>query len=547
MAFTEVLTTFGANKVSYIKVPGIGTAGLDDVLGTTSDPGAVMKRIIGRARSKLPRRPAAKRSASKTASYSSAVHAHLHTPGSPAETRDEPSHGPGSCECTSPALAHETNILDRLAAAAKVLGMAGEVGNAKLIYLSVASQILEDPVSVAMKGLSSVGKSFTTQTVIRFFPEDAVIILTGMSERGLVYMERDFSHRTVVLYEAVALREGREKNEGNQTAYYIRSLMSEGCIRYVVTVKDEGGSLVGKEILKPGPTNFVITTTSASLHNENETRMLSLAADDSKEQTRRIFKAIAAGKRRERDLGDWHAYYQWIRTCAEHRVVIPYVDHLADNMAADSVRLRRDFTVLLQLIEINAILHQRNRARDEQGRIVATACDYLTVRNLIADLISTTVGASVPASVRQTVEAVAELAGKDGESGDVTVKMLAERLCVERSVAQRRLTTARNRGYVVNMEEHQGKPARYRTGDPLPGDHAVLPADLPDEHVCTHDGSVYNGLVTCLDWRKGRILDKPKPCVLCGKKTLLIEPYDSRPCHKPRAAYCTSSGRFVWN
>jgi hypothetical protein len=44
--------------------------------------------------------------------------------------------------------------------------------------------------------------------------------------------------------------------------------------------------------------------------------------------------------------------------------------------------------------------------------------------------------------------------------------------------------------------------------------------------------SVYNGLVTCLDWRKGRILDQSQPCVLCGKKTLLIEPYDGRPCHK---------------
>ena len=44
--------------------------------------------------------------------------------------------------------------------------------------------------------------------------------------------------------------------------------------------------------------------------------------------------------------------------------------------------------------------------------------------------------------------------------------------------------------------------------------------------------NVFNGLVSCLDWRKGRILEQSKPCVLCGKKTLLIEPYDGRPCHK---------------
>jgi hypothetical protein len=44
--------------------------------------------------------------------------------------------------------------------------------------------------------------------------------------------------------------------------------------------------------------------------------------------------------------------------------------------------------------------------------------------------------------------------------------------------------------------------------------------------------AVYSGVVERLDWRKGRILDQPRPCVLCGRKTLLIEPYDGRPSHK---------------
>ena len=44
--------------------------------------------------------------------------------------------------------------------------------------------------------------------------------------------------------------------------------------------------------------------------------------------------------------------------------------------------------------------------------------------------------------------------------------------------------------------------------------------------------SVYNGAASRLDWRKGHILDQPQRCVLCGKRTLLIEPYDGRPCHK---------------
>lgn len=44
--------------------------------------------------------------------------------------------------------------------------------------------------------------------------------------------------------------------------------------------------------------------------------------------------------------------------------------------------------------------------------------------------------------------------------------------------------------------------------------------------------SIYNGQVARLDWRKGTILEQPQPCVLCGRQTLLIEPYDGQPCHK---------------
>ena len=44
--------------------------------------------------------------------------------------------------------------------------------------------------------------------------------------------------------------------------------------------------------------------------------------------------------------------------------------------------------------------------------------------------------------------------------------------------------------------------------------------------------AVYNGDAQRLDWRRERILDQMQPCSLCCQSTLLIEPYDGRPCHK---------------
>ena len=89
--------------------------------------------------------------------------------------------------------------------------MVGEERCARLVYLAVTSRILAKPISVGIKGLTSSGESFTTETVLKFFPEDAYIALTGLSEKALVYMKEDFAHKTIVLYEASALREQKKK------------------------------------------------------------------------------------------------------------------------------------------------------------------------------------------------------------------------------------------------------------------------------------------------------------------------------------------------
>lgn len=444
-------------RVAYVYLPGgeSGTkVGLDDYLAS----GGAADDLLLRARSESvePELPGA--DDTMPASTPSAVRAHLHTP---------------------PTLASEQDILARLVSACRVCGLVGEDRNAQLTYLALASRRLEDPVSVAVKGLSSSGKSFTTETVLRFVPEEAVIAMTAMSERALIYMEEDFAHRTIVLFEAVALREEREKTDSNLTAYIIRSLLSEGEIRYPVTVRGPDGNMVTKMIIKKGPTNFICTTTATSLHRENETRMLSLPTNDSAEQTRNILLSMAAGPSATADFDEWHAFDDWLGH-ANHRVVIPFATYLARNIPPVAVRLRRDFRALLRLIETHAIMHQLNRKTDEAGRIVATETDYLAIRGLVAELIADAVGATIAESVRETVETVRKLAGDGSCREGVTVHDLEEALGIERSAAQRRLTTARERGYLVNVEEKKGRPAKYVEGDPLPEKRILLP-----ERVCS--------------------------------------------------------------
>lgn len=302
--------------------------------------------------------------------------------------------------------------------------------------------------------------------------------MTAMSERALIYMKEDFKHRTLVIFEAVALREQKEQKESNLTAYFVRSLLSEGRLAYPVTVRGKDGGYTTKTIVKEGPTNVILTTTATELHGENETRMLSVPTNDSREQTKAIMQRLAQGKPAPFDFAPWHALQHWLTT-AEHRVTIPYAAYLAETIPPLAVRLRRDFKTLLRLIETHAVLHQCSRERDAEGRIVANTDDYYVIRELIEDLIASGIGATVPATVRETVEAVSVLNEGEGAS----VKAVAHKLKLDRSAAARRLKSARSLGFVVNLEEKPGRPGRYALGEPLPEDIQLLPLTLPEGGV----------------------------------------------------------------
>lgn len=202
------------------------------------------------------------------------------------------------------------------------MGLTGETRTVKLEYLMITSRLLPKPVNGVVKGLSSSGKSFPLVCVVRLFPDEAVLVMTGISERAMVYTQDPVSHRTVILYGAVALREGREQTDDNQTAYLMRSLLSEEEIRYPTVAKGPDGQMQTTWIVKEGPTNL-ITTTSVSLHGENETRMLSLDSDDSEQQTAAVLLAECGdGDRPDPELQPWHDLQCWLAG-ANHDVVIP--------------------------------------------------------------------------------------------------------------------------------------------------------------------------------------------------------------------------------
>jgi hypothetical protein len=361
-------------------------------------------------------------------------------------------------------LAREPDILNLAAETVAALGVAGERSSVELVFLAMVSRLLPRPVSLAVKGPSSAGKSFLVEQTLRLFPDDTYFSLTAMSERALAYSEEPLAHRMLVLYEAAG-------QSGDMGSYLMRSLLSEGCIRYETVEKAKDG-MRARLIERPGPTGLIVTTTKASLHPENETRMLSLTISDTKDQTRAVFQALANGPLPDPDLAPWLALQRWI-ALGECRVSVPFAHALAVLMPPTAVRLRRDFGLLLTLIRTHALLHRASRDRAADGAVLATLDDYDAVRVLLEPLIATGVEATVAPTMRETVAAVERLC--PGEDDTATLAALAKELQLDKSAASRRASSAKERGYLVNREDKRGQPAKYALGEPLPEDAPILP------------------------------------------------------------------------
>jgi hypothetical protein len=150
--------------------------------------------------------------------------------------------------------------------------------------------------------------------------------------------------------------------------------------------------------------------------------------------------------------------------------VVPFAIKLGKLIPPVAVRLRRDFSTLLALISAHALLHRSTRAADQQGRIVATVADYAVVHDLVAKLFAEGIEATVPATVRETVEAV-----RAGEAEEVSLTLLAKKLGLDKNSAHHRVRKAIKLGYLANREEKRGKPARIAIADHLPDELEILP------------------------------------------------------------------------
>lgn len=363
------------------------------------------------------------------------------------------------------------------------LGVVGERRNVGLIQLAVKSRSLKRPVNLEVNSPPSSGKTFVVVGALSLDPESAYYELTAGSERALIYLDEPLAHRILYIQEPEGLASG-------VGLAAIKSLVWEGRLKYD-TVVQEDGKFVGRHIEKDGPTGLVLTTTR-SVDEQVSNRMLRLEVDASMDQTRRILSAIAAsmnGVKPSVDLAPWHALSTIVGGAAD--VEIAYGEWLSLHIATATLRIRRDFTHLLTLIQSSSVLHQFQRNRGPDGRIRANLADYAHVHALAASLFNAAQDEGITQADRDMVAAVYTLTARPNMSDSSpdelgsyathttpTTQVAIRDFCkLGKSQIAHRVSRLLRMGYLVNTETRRGRPYLLVPGVPLP--EAALPLPGP--------------------------------------------------------------------
>jgi len=265
------------------------------------------------------------------------------------------------------------DLLDRAASAIEALGYVGEARNKRLAYLVATSRLLEKPLSAILRAPSGAGKSELLEKTAELIPEESVEYLSRLTSQSLYYLGQDYLRHKLVLVD--------EQAGATDADYSIRTLQSKGLLRLATVVKGKT-----EPFTVNGPVALMSSTTDSELNPENLSRCLELTLDDSPEQTRLIQEAQRRAwtgvEEQAVDTQTWKDAQRLLEPC---EVTIPFAPELT--FPTRTTKDRRDNAKLGTLISTHALLFQRQREKDQKGRVVATLEDYRAVFALFAPLV----------------------------------------------------------------------------------------------------------------------------------------------------------------
>ncbi len=266
----------------------------------------------------------------------------------------------------------------------KMIGKTGIVGeeNTRLLLLIVASSYkCKDPLHALIQGSSGSGKTRLLRKVMEMIPDDKSHVWTRISDKSLYHAKAKYKHTSIGVEDWDGLSE--------EVQYVVREIQSGKRLTSTITVKDAKGGMDNKEILAEGPISTLMCTTRGAVYEDNMSRCLLVAVDESGEQTERILEYQYKKDRGELDEKSEEEATNFIQNLVyvleAKGVVNPFAGKIELPKRVHKIRrLNQLFQCFVKQI---TWWHQLQREQDKQGRLITTKEDIQLGINLLFETI----------------------------------------------------------------------------------------------------------------------------------------------------------------
>jgi hypothetical protein len=251
---------------------------------------------------------------------------------------------------------------------------------------------------------------------------------------------------------------------GEEAEYAWRELVSNGELISGVSYKDEKGNIGIKELTVYGPISSIACTTKGAIYADNMSRLFLIATDESKQQTWRIneYQAQEASGQINKQaqikaIGQLQNFSRILQPC---KVYNAFATHLK---LPEGIRdERRLYKLYLHFIEIITVLHQYQRRRTPDQKLITQKQDCQIAKDLMFECIMLKMD-ELDGSLRQFFERLKDYINKQQHTAyEFTQREIREALQVKKTQLSYYINELISLEYLRQTSSHLNKGNRYQ-------------------------------------------------------------------------------------
>ncbi|MEO0873453.1 MAG: CHC2 zinc finger domain-containing protein, partial [Bacteroidota bacterium] len=288
-------------------------------------------------------------------------------------------------------------------------GIVGEDRNRLLLFIVASSFKMPVTLHALIQGASGSGKTRLLRIISELMPEESIKRYTRVTD-GSFYNQGEyfFTNKLLCFEDIDGLKE--------DALLAVRELQSNEILITSTSFKDDNGGIRGGERIVRGPIASISCTTRAEVYEDNISRCFVVAVDESREQSLRVIQYQndkSAGVIETRQEKETRLFLQnCIRTLQPLEVVNPYANQI--HLPKDAHKIRRLNELYQSFVRQITLLHQYQRKRDGQGRLISTVEDLKAACEILFESIVLKVD-ELDGSLRQFFEQLKTYVKSKGE------------------------------------------------------------------------------------------------------------------------------------